>query len=627
MHRALGSTVLLILMALPTGAADIQLAANGVTDYKIVISYDAFYTAQHPQIGAAFSELARFLKQVTGATVPIISAHERAELLGPRRIILGRNRLSEALNPPIDWNALGDEGYVIRTDGANLIIAGGPQRGTLNGVYAFLHDAVGCRWYTPQVSVIPIKPTLLIPILNVQYVPPFEARRVNLPNEQETLWAVRNHLNYHLSGVPVGEHEHKLAGGFHNTVGWVHTLGHNGLLPYSEFQLHQDYFALIDGERIKTAQPCLTSDGAFELMMANARHRVERDRRYKGANRRRWIASLSQGDFARFCQHNGCTNAAKRFHPDNHFVGACGVLMDFVNRAAVHFEQEFPDMLIDTLAYDWTRDPPPNTTMHKNVVVRYCPHWICYWHAMDDTNCRRNVERGVMNSMLGWLKISPRVWVWYYSLPSGDSLQYPYPDLYLLSTNFKLMRDVGITGIFVQGASYGKGRVNGAMTDLRAYIHARLMWDPDFDVKQGIKEFADAVYGDAGPHIVSYIDMLHDKNIYLMDSLVASYQPKWGISYTTETLPGFHLPISTPLAIKDQNLRQMVDLFDQGERAVADDQQTLKRLKLVRLSLEYAILLNGDENADYYKQASATFRDGIRAAGISMPEGLEGRFR
>jgi hypothetical protein len=174
----------------------------------------------------------------------------------------------------------------------------------------------------------------------------------------------------------------------------------------------------------------------------------------------------------------------------------------------------------------------------------------------------------------------------------------------------------------VQGASYGRGRVNGALTDLRAYIHARLMWDPDFDVKQGIKEFADAVYRDAGPYIVSYIDMLHDKDIYVMDSVVPYYQRKWGIPYTTETMPGFHLPISTPLPIKVEKLRHIVALFDKAERAVADDPQTLKRLKLVRLSLQYAIVFKGDKNTDYYKKALAAFPEDIRTAGISMPDGM-----
>ncbi len=627
MHRHhLVIALLLALTVTSTITADIQLAANGVTDYKIVIPREAFYTVQRPQIGAAYSELARFLKQATGATFPIISAHERDGLLGPRRIILGRSRVSEALDPPIDFEALGDEGYVIRTDGANLTIAGGPARGTLNGVYAFLHGVVGCRWYAPQVSVIPKRPTLTIADLNTQYVPPFEARRVMLPNENDTLWAVRNHLNYHLPGVPVGEHEGKLVGGFRNTVGWVHSLGHNGLLPYSEFEKHPDYFGLIGGQRDKSAQPCLTSAGGFALMMDNARKWIERDMKQLGADRRRWVASFSQGDYARMCRHEACTSAAKKYHPDNPFIGGCGVLMDFVNRAAAHFEADYPDMLIDTLAYDWTRDPPLNTTMHKNVVVRYCPHWICYWHGMDDTDCKRNVERGVMNSLTGWLNISPRVWVWYYSIPFGDSLQHPYPDLYQLNRNFKLMRDVGVTGIFVQGATYGRGRVNGALTDLRAWLHARLMWDPDFDVKKGIREFAHAVYKDAGPPIVSYIEMVHDPDIYLEDSLIEYFKRRWGVPYTAETMPGFHLSISTPLAIKDEKLREMSALFDEAERAVADDADTLGRLKLVRLSLDYAILLHGEKETDHYRKALAGFRGGIRAAGISMPEGVEGLF-
>ena len=51
--------------------------------------------------------------------------------------------------------SLGNEGYVIRTVGDDLVIAGGQLRGNMYGVYGFLEDHLGCRWFAPGVSRIP----------------------------------------------------------------------------------------------------------------------------------------------------------------------------------------------------------------------------------------------------------------------------------------------------------------------------------------------------------------------------------------------------------------------------------------------------------------------------------------
>ena len=104
-----------------------------------------------------------------------------------KQIVLGRTRAQEAIRLLIDWEKLGPEGFVIRTVGQKLVIAGGTGSGTINGVYTFLEDVVGCRWYTPELRVIPSRKTLSIGPLNIQMLPVFEPVcvkiiRVNTPN-------------------------------------------------------------------------------------------------------------------------------------------------------------------------------------------------------------------------------------------------------------------------------------------------------------------------------------------------------------------------------------------------------------------------------------------------------------
>ena len=114
-----------------------------------------------------------FLQEMTGAKLPIVSDQQPQ---GPKEIILGDNAHLRKLGVAIDLAALGNEGYVIRTVGDNLVIAGGQLRGNMYGVYGFLEDHLGCRWFAPGVSRIPKSPRLAIGPIDDRQVPALEYR-------------------------------------------------------------------------------------------------------------------------------------------------------------------------------------------------------------------------------------------------------------------------------------------------------------------------------------------------------------------------------------------------------------------------------------------------------------------
>ena len=130
-------------------SAELTLANDGQTTYQIVVADNASPSTKH---GA--EELQTFLEQITGARLPIVSERQPQKAT---EIILGNNAHFKNLGIKIDFDALGDEGYVIRTVGDTLVIAGGELRGNMYGVYGFLEDHLGCRWFTPEVSRIPKK--------------------------------------------------------------------------------------------------------------------------------------------------------------------------------------------------------------------------------------------------------------------------------------------------------------------------------------------------------------------------------------------------------------------------------------------------------------------------------------
>ena len=105
--------------------------------------------------------------------MPILSDQQPQ---GPEGILLADNAHLHRLDLKIDFASLGKEGYVIRTVGDHLVIAGGPVHGAMYGVYGLLEDHLGCRWFAPGVSRIPKRPRLAIGPIDDRQIPALESR-------------------------------------------------------------------------------------------------------------------------------------------------------------------------------------------------------------------------------------------------------------------------------------------------------------------------------------------------------------------------------------------------------------------------------------------------------------------
>ena len=162
--------LLVLLAALPATAAPgtTALVEAGRSDYRIVVPANAIPSEQH-----AASELQSFLKQISGVELPIVTD---AEPLPARAILLGRNAHLERIRAGIDFARLGQEGFTLRTVGPHLVIAGGRPRGTLYGVYTFLEEHLGCRWFSSKVSRIPKKETISLGAIDDTQVPVLSIR-------------------------------------------------------------------------------------------------------------------------------------------------------------------------------------------------------------------------------------------------------------------------------------------------------------------------------------------------------------------------------------------------------------------------------------------------------------------
>jgi len=432
----------------------------------------------------AASTLYRYLYKATGSIVPFWSALERC----PRRsaeILIGNG----VRGITVDTSALKEDGFIIRTVGEDIVITGRTPRGTIYGVYRFLELFIGFRCFTKDVETFDRMDELIVEDLDITDNPAFEYREVYFRSAFDPDFCVKNALNSNMAHIP------KEKGGKLKFFNCHHSF--NELVPPEVyFESHPEYFALVNGERLGTrTQPCLTSEGVFQVARANLR-------RWISENPDCRVFSVAQNDW-----HNYCTCPACRALDEKYGTPAASVLT-FVNRLADDIREDYPDVLLHTFAYQYTRKAPLGLSARDNVIVRLC-NIECSW----DTPMREQAKNrpqseaaGFVENLAQWGKLCKHLYIWDYACNFSNYLM-PFPNYHSLPENLRTYRDSGVTGMLQQG-NFSYGEASG-LTDLEIYLAARLMWNPDRDADEIIDEFIRGVYGEeCFPYLRAYIDLL-----------------------------------------------------------------------------------------------------------------------
>jgi hypothetical protein len=209
--------------------------------------------------------------------------------------------------------------------------------------------------------------------------------------------------------------------------------------------------------------------------------------------------SVSQNDNAWNCRCPACAALDER---DGTPMGS---LLTFVNAIADGVAQSHPGVAVGTLSYWYTRKPPKTIVPRPNVQIQLCSIECCAIHPIDDPSCPKNRE--FCQDMDGWGRICSNVSVWNYNTNFSNYLL-PFPNLRVIEPNIRYFVAHQAKGIFMQAAGNAQG---AELADLRNYIMANLLWDPNRSGRALREEFLDLHYGRAAGPIRGFIDMVHDR--------------------------------------------------------------------------------------------------------------------
>ena len=452
-------------------------------DYVIVTGKNASASEKN-----AADKLRQYLYEISGIELEIVTDSEEKSSY---EIIVGETT-REGDSYTIDRENLGDDGVVIKTVGDSIVLSGAKQRGAIYAVYTFLEEYFGCRWFTHNLTVIPKAEKLSIPkVIDYTHVPAITFRETDwISPAMSNEYKAANMLNDNVYGVISEEY----GSGISYAGSFCHTMAY--LIDPNLFETEPELFAYGVKTKARTIdQPCLTNPRTLELAIQGVR-------KWLSENPEAKIVSVTQNDNQNYCVCENCKKV------DKEEGSQAGTMLRFVNAIADNIKEDYPDVMVDTFAYQYTRKPPKITVPRDNVIVRLCSIECKFSTPLDSGVCKENDN--FVEDIKKWSELCDNLFIWDYTTNYAHYLA-PFGNFDVLQANMQFFAENNVIGVYEEG-NYTAYESDGEFAELRCYLLAKLMWDPYCDIDEAMYEFCEAYYGDGAQGIIDFINFIDENS-------------------------------------------------------------------------------------------------------------------
>ncbi len=355
------------------------------------------------------------------------------------------------------------EKYVIRPGAGEITIRGGSGRGAIYGAYGLLTHYAGVRFFMPGLEKLGEGEFAVDE--EYSFEPGIARRESDWPFAAgDPDWCVKNCLNHRRLPEEMGGYEK------------------GALFCHSMEQL-----AGVPQDR----QPCLSDPEVLKTVIRNVRHVLE-------TRPNTPAISVTQNDNDHYCTCPKC--AAIDAEEGSH----AGTMIRFVNAVADDIAADYPDVLLLTFAYQYTRKAPKITKPRPNVAIRLCSIECCRSHPLTDRSCPRN--EAFLRDYEEWSRICSRIYIWDYTTNFAHYIA-PFPNFGILRENMRYFAEHSAYSMYPEG-NYNSTR-SGEFGELRCWLLAQLMRDPYMSTTEYyglMDEFLEAYYGAGWRYIRAFID-------------------------------------------------------------------------------------------------------------------------
>jgi len=498
----------------------------------------------------------------------------------------------------LDGGELGDESYEITLADGRMTIVGGNMRGCMYGVYEFLEDYIGWRFLPADVEYLYEADEIRIDEINRLDVPAFWYRCTTFAGKTETCFAKLRHNSkesWHYAENP--------------TYGFG-----NG----TEFYHAHSFVEQIEGLG-EYEQPCFTDpDIVAEIIDSMLYLLDQRSGWGKRVGYEFSMISCSANDCGNYCMCQDCIDEMKR-------TSITDMYLNIVNQTADVIAEEYPGMYVYAIANSQLMNPPKEVVPRDNVIIHCCIGYCAQHHQISDEcndypvtsfgktatdmkegNNGNSVEKDWVEE---WAKISPDLFIWHYFSSFGTYVA-PSPDLYNLYEDIRAFKEVGATGVYLEG-SY---TLNQNFEYLKSYLGMKMLWDPDITEEQFfamIDEYLMIYYGDGWRYVREYLDMYEAAGDAVDGCFTNNY----------------HLPFDmVSREYFAQNFEYMDNLLVEAARRATTAEQEMRLVRLrahclflgLSATYESGYVKGDDESRDRYSELYKILLDTVKNCDIQL---------
>ena len=471
-------------------AEQVALVKNGKALAQIVLAGDTGETEK-----LAGGELQHWIREITGAEMPLV--HEMPES-GEPAILLGAHFAKDRFSGDLAKLA-GSDGFAVRAEGERIFIFGAQQKGTMNGVFAFLENNSDLIWARPNPdygTVFSKSPDFSAHWGDALDRPAAQYRGwlPDLGGEKAFwLWSDRNKNNY-------------VASDARRDVRWGDRVEFGGGHNLQTFIPKDDprYYPTIGGKKpeklsIWKHQICLSVPGLVKTYAGNVVNYIK-----EKAPPELEVFNIKIEDNWGVCECEKCL--APLTLPDgtvvkpDHPAFRSTQFFQFLNRVTEEVNKTFPGLKIQTYAYFFTA-VPPLVKLNNNIYVLFCP----YVRKDHLTPLYSPINTQWWERLTEWSKITPNLVIreYYGILNEGRPLAEVVAadvqaDLELGVRNFAAEIMPDLHRVWSDGALRG-GEDEFDLSAMDYWLINRIYWNPKANIEELRKYYLRRTFREAAP--------------------------------------------------------------------------------------------------------------------------------
>jgi len=493
--RYLITTVSILLFSVTMGSESVNerkqnmiLVDNGKTGTVIIKPEKAT-----EEISRAVTELQKCIKEITGAELAVISPDKINDNGKNIRIHIGPNKLISDQLPDLSKCEI-DGSWILTPTLRDLVIIGATPMGTEYGVYGFLQNYCGVRWYLPGENgkYIPKQKTLTIPShIKKLDNPFFTSRMFSAP----TFWGSKI----------LGENavEMDMAWFRHNRMKQNHKIHHSLwkiFHPGKYGKAHPEYYPDKSGNGSRNVpplkdsglqidwQPCMSNEEVINIAAEAAIDFFDK-------NPDKTVFSLGVNDHCGFCRCKKCLelNGGGNRLGTNGLLSYSNLYFSFINKVAEKVVKKYPDRFIGCLAYAWCRDYP-DFKIHPQVAVMFTMNSDGNFDAVNRRDMKQVYKYADSCGIFG-------IYTYLYGKP------------YRIPVMWTGLLDDFIDTLAARKVKwwYAETYQNWGMDGIKYYLLAQKLWDPAKSFKNLLDDFCDKMFDRGSSEIKEFFEICRDK--------------------------------------------------------------------------------------------------------------------